>query len=674
MRRLMGWPNRILPFLLLALMPHASHAGFIEDKDGRTIIHVTVFNLPDPVNTDAFNRAEVAAVRTFEERFPDTIASKYSDEYKAHPEIFGEHDWDNVEISLEKFSGIRVEGVEVDLLAIAGGLAPDVLYINFRKSDNYIRNNFLYPLDKPEDNYLTGMTEEEVAFRIHPRIWPVIDRKGPRGEKHVWALPYGGAIGKVLLYRKDLFDAKGLTYPTADWTWDDLLGAARTLTDPRRGVSGMLFVRGKDESYHWVTFLWSAGGEVMTYDEETDQWRCVFDSPEAAVALDFYIQISAEKWTDEEGRIRRGYSSKDAPDSYQKWERGEIAMMLGYMDEKVFSRINPEVTGIAPVPLGPTGMRGSELNSRMMGLFSDIEQPAVRDAAWEYMRFYESEPAVRIKTRVMVEGGLGRFVNPRYLRLFGYPEIERLSPKGWADIFETAIANSRPEPYGKNSNIAYDMMTFPIQKAEQMAINGELPEDRQERLDVLQQLLVDGCRRANAEMIGIVPPREQLKRRITAILVLIAIAITFGLVFKKVSKDFAPPSEGLAKKTWAFRRYAWAYVLLLPAALTILLWQYAPLVQGSVMAFFDYRILGDSTWVGVDNFGDLLYDGYWWRSVWNSMRYSFLILALTFLPPIILAILLQEVPRGRLLFRTIYYLPAVITGLVTVLMWKQFYE
>jgi multiple sugar transport system permease protein len=92
------------------------------------------------------------------------------------------------------------------------------------------------------------------------------------------------------------------------------------------------------------------------------------------------------------------------------------------------------------------------------------------------------------------------------------------------------------------------------------------------------------------------------------------------------------------------------------------------------MAFYDYKILGDSVFVGLDNFGDLLFDSYWWAAVWNSLRYSFLVVTLTFLPPIILAIFLQEVPRAKILFRTLFYLPAVITGLVTVLLWKQFYE
>jgi hypothetical protein len=210
--------------------------GYVEDRDGRTVIHVTVFGLPDPSNTDTFNRAEVAGVRAFKERFPEIFAQRYRDKYKAHPEKYGRHNWDRVEVELKQFSGIQVEGVETDLLAIAGGLAPDVLYLNFRKSDNYIQNRFLYPLDKPEDGYLTRMTQKEIDFRVHPKLWPVIRRRGPDGPRHVWAVPYGGALGKVLLFRKDLFDEKGIPYPTVDWTWDDMLEAAQKITDPDQGI------------------------------------------------------------------------------------------------------------------------------------------------------------------------------------------------------------------------------------------------------------------------------------------------------------------------------------------------------------------------------------------------------------------------------------------------------
>lgn len=656
--------------------PRPTHASQIEDRGNKTIIHITVFGLPNPSNPDTANRADVAAVRAFKEGFPKMFAARYRDKYRKNPGKYGRHNWNNVEIELRQFTGIQVEGVEVDLLAIAGGMAPDVLYINFRKSDNYIQNRFLYPLDKPEDGYLTAMTPEEVSFRIHPKIWPVIRRKGPDGDKHVWAIPYGGALGKVLLYRKDLFDSKGISYPTVDWTWDDMLAAAKKLTDPNKGTYGMALTRGKHESWYWVTFLWSAGGDVMTYNEKTDQWKCVFDTLEGAEALDYYTRLSAEKWTDRKGKVHRGYSTKDASDVGAKWQRGEIGMMYGYIDEKVFATINPEVTGMVPVPKGPTGKRGGELNSRMMGLFSGVKDPAVRDAAWEYLRFYESKEAVEIKTKIMVEGGLGRFVNPKYLEMFGYPEVKRLAPKGWSEAFQIAIDTGKPEPYGRNSNFAYDLMTFPIEEAEQKALADKLPADKTARLKVLHKMLKNACARANEEMIGIVTPQERFHRRVTAVAVLFAIVVTFALVFKSIFKTFTPPptEAQLTQKPWQMGRYTWAYILLIPAILTIMIWQYVPLVRGSIMAFMDYRLIGKSTWVGVDNFGDLLYDSFWWTSVINSLRYSFLIVTMTFLPPIILAIMLQEVPRGTLLYRIIFYLPAVITGLVTVLLWKQFYQ
>jgi multiple sugar transport system permease protein len=621
-------------------------------------------------------RAEVAAVREFRRRFPRIFAERYRDRYRADPETYGEHNWDNVEVELHQFSGIQVEGVEGDLLAIAGGVAPDVMYVNFRKSHTYIQQGFLYPLNLDGDGYLTRMSQEEKDFRIHPKIWPVIERRGPDGLKRVWAIPYGGALGKVCLYRKDLFEESGVPFPHNNWTWDDFYEACRRITNPSEGIYGVQFARGKHESWYWITFLWSAGGDVLEYNDAADEWRAVFDSREAAVALDFYTRVCTEPWIDERGKQRRGYSSKDAAEQGAKWARGEIGMMFSYIDEKLFSTINPDVTGMVPVPIGPTGLRGGELNSRMMGLFSGIEDPAVRDAAWEYVRFYDCEDAMAIKTRVMVEGGLGRFVNPRYLRMFGYPEVIRLSPRGWAECFEIAIDTGKPEPYGRGSNLAYNIMTFPIEEAEQLALQEQLPEAPEARLDVMQGLLRDAVHMANEEMLRKFTPAERLKRRVVAGVTLVVIVLVFVLVFRWIARVFTPVDvlTGVRRAGWQFRRYAWGYIILIPAVFTIFFWQYLPLARGSVMAFQDYRIMGDSTWVWLDNFGDVMFNSLWWDSVRNSLRYSFLVIALTFLPPVILAILLQEVPRGKLVFRTIYYLPAVITGLVVILLWKSFYD
>ena len=661
---------------VLTCLPSTGHAGWIEDADGKTVIHLKLYYLPDPTRTDPSTRADVQAIREFVSRFPETFAEKYRDKYKADPARYGVHNWDRVEVELHKYTGIQVEGVESALLAIAGGISPDVMYVNFRQSDTYIRQGFLYPLDNPEDGYLAGMSQEEVDFRIHPKIWPVIKRKGSDGREHVWAIPYGGALGRVVLYRKDLFDEAGVPYPRNDWTWDDFLAAARKISDPQRGIYGVGLGRGKHESWYWVTFLWSAGGDVLTYDAEQDQWSVVFNSREAAVALDFYTQICTEPWTDKGGHRRYGYAHKDAQEGYVKWDRGEIGMMFAYIDEKLFSSINPDVTGMVPVPVGPTGQRGAELNSRMMGLFAGIKEPAIRDAAWEYIRFYDSQDAAEIKTRVMVEGGLGRFINPKYLNMFGYPEVVRLAPREWAECFKIAVETGRPEPYGKDSNFAYDIMTKPIREAEEAALAGTLPQDREARLAALQSLLDKAADKANQEMLGQFTPGQKRWRRITAAVALAAIVSAFVLGFRKIIRVFTPPAIPGADKPHGglSKKYIPAYLILLPALLIVFVWQYIPLLRGSLIAFQDYKIYGASTWVWLDNFGDMLWSRDWWTAIWNSARYSVLVISLTFLPPVILAIFLQEVPHGKILFRTIFYLPAVISGLVVILLWKSFYD
>ena len=83
--------------------------------------------------------------------------------------------------------------------------------------------------------------------------------------------------------------------------------------------------------------------------------------------------------------------------------------------------LNPDVAQMAPLPVGPTGIRAAQLNSDdFLGISATVRDPAVRRAAWEYIRFMASDEAARIRTRALVEAGYARFANARDLRRFGY--------------------------------------------------------------------------------------------------------------------------------------------------------------------------------------------------------------------------------------------------------------
>ncbi len=86
----------------------------------------------------------------------------------------------------------------------------------------------------------------------------------------------------VLFYNKDLFDAKGLDYPSADWTWDDEKAAAEQLTDAAAGVWGDYQPISYHEFYKAVA---QAGGEFLSEDGTT----AAFNSPEGLAAAEWLV-------------------------------------------------------------------------------------------------------------------------------------------------------------------------------------------------------------------------------------------------------------------------------------------------------------------------------------------------------------------------------------------------
>jgi len=192
----------------------------------------------------------------------------------------------------------------------------------------------------------------------------------------------------------------------------------------------------------------------------------------------------------------------------------------------------------------------------------------------------------------------------------------------------------------------------------------------------IKVILEESVQDANRRMIGILTPEERRLRNSVALTVILAIAVAFALGMWRVMKTFAPPEDipGQRRGRWQLWRYRWAYVILLPGVGTIALWRYYPLIRGMFMGFQDYRVMGSSPWVGLDNFANVLWDKQYWYALWVSTKYALMFMMFGFVAPIILALLLHEVPRGKILFRTIYYLPAVITGLVVMFLWKSFYK
>jgi len=566
-------------------------------------------------------------------------------------------------IKLVGFRGLAAPGMDMEigpLLAMAGGVAPDVLYVNFRISDSYIQQGSLYPLD----DYLNEWAkEEDLSDKIYPPVWQVIKRQG-----HVWAIPFSTYV-MVLMYRKDLFREAGLDPERPPQNWDELYEYAKKLTVPEKGQYGMAVTGGPRAAWWFMEFLWSAGADAVV-DDGNDNWRAVFNDKNALTALKFYQKLGRGKWT-RNGKTYRGVAYRDT-DYFKLWELGKIGMMFGYMNDQTMVNINPNLVGIAPVPKGPAGIRGNELNCPMLGISSQIKDKRVRDAAWEYVKFYASDEAMRIRCKVYVESGYAKFIAPKYLRRFGYDQYLKEVPKGWEETFEEALRSGRPEPYGRNCENIYMELTPPLDAA-------WMSDDVN-----LQKELDKAVRHCNEKMIGRMDPAVQTVRRRVAGIVVLALFAFFGLVFRVVVGSFdrqddlskgKPMKSAKCHFSWPkFKRTLFAVVIMMPALVSVALWAYYPLARGSIMAFQDYKIVSGTRWVGLDNFAEVLFTPEVWHSFWNSIVFMLLSLGLGFFSPIILALMLHEIPRGKIFFRTLYYLPAVTTGLVIMFLWKFFYS
>ncbi len=114
--------------------------------------------------------------------------------------------------------------------------------------------------------------------------------------------------------------------------------------------------------------------------------------------------------------------------------------------------------------------------------------------------------------------------------------------------------------------------------------------------------------------------------------------------------------------------------MLAPALLTIAVWSYYPLLRGALMAFQEYKLVGETRWAGLDNFIMVAGDAGFWAAWGRTLRYVGLTLLLGFMTPVLLALLLAEIPRAKIFFRTLYFLPHLTSALVIALLWKMMYD
>lgn len=117
------------------------------------------------------------------------------------------------------------------------------------------------------------------------------------------------------------------------------------------------------------------------------------------------------------------------------------------------------------------------------------------------------------------------------------------------------------------------------------------------------------------------------------------------------------------------RRYIGLFFVL-PAVIFTGIFFILPLIMTIFMSLHEWPLLGDNRFIGFQNYIDLFTrDTQFWNSLWFTTRYTLLVTPAIFILAFVLALLVNLPLRAVGVFRTIYFLPAVIGLGTSSLLW-----
>jgi multiple sugar transport system substrate-binding protein len=297
--------------------------------------------------------------------------------------------WNNSIASFEEMypeADVQLEAVPQEygtklLAQFAAGTAPDVYMVGDGDVAKFVAEGVVEPLDP----YIDGDNGLDMD-----RFFPAIAAFGQiEGETYLMSKDYSPL---VLYYNKDHFKEAGLDYPTADWTWDDLLAAAQKLTldgndndATSPNFDGDNTVRwGLLIPAHWGDPLWlrgilplimQNGGTTLSADGTTTTGY--MNSPETAEAVQWYVDLF---------KVHQVAPTREEIDAYAgaDWLQSGLASMVwtGRWPLKDY-QANPDLNfGTMGLPAGPEG----KANALCWAGFAMYSEGENKETAWAFLK------------------------------------------------------------------------------------------------------------------------------------------------------------------------------------------------------------------------------------------------------------------------------------------------
>lgn len=259
---------------------------------------------------------------------------------------------------------VQIEVVPWDVLLqklttdISGGVNADLSIIGTRWLIDFVDQGIAAPLD----DY---MSDEFVG-----RFFPTFLSPSVLNEQ-TYGLPIA-ASARAMYYNTDLFEQAGIA--EVPDTWEELADAAERISALGDDVFGF-GMQGKEietDVYFYYAF-WAFGGSLIDEDGTSG-----LDSEAAYTAAELYQSMI------DGGQTQPGVTSYTREDVQNLFKQGRVGMMITapFLSSQIAAEAPNLSYGVAPIPAGPDGARGTYGVTDSIIMFENSE---VKDTAWSFL-------------------------------------------------------------------------------------------------------------------------------------------------------------------------------------------------------------------------------------------------------------------------------------------------
>jgi multiple sugar transport system substrate-binding protein len=285
---------------------------------------------------------------------------------------------------------------------IAGGEAPDIFEMNYENFVSYAAKGVLLNLEP-----MAQADAEYDASIYYPRALEAFQYNGMQlGMPETFSTV-------VLYYNKDAFDAAGLDYPAADWTWTEAIGAGKAIMAANEGMWGL-----HSGIQFWEFYKKAAQNNCQFFN--ADQTEVLINSPECVAALETMLSLL------DEGVMPSSEEMAGVSDG-DMFTSGDLAMTVSGIWMFAAFESAPFNWDIQVEPGMAT--QATHFFSNAVNVFAGTKHP---EEAYQWVKFFTSDPAMA-EIRINTGWELPTLNNPEYVA--GY--LAQSPPENRQAVFDS---------------------------------------------------------------------------------------------------------------------------------------------------------------------------------------------------------------------------------------------